>query len=164
MIRATAHAHADALPGAPYASVTLAHDERHLRRKLLTISTGDEVLVDFPSAVALADGDALVLDDGRLVAIRAAEEALYAVTARDQLHLAKLCWHLGNRHLPAEIREDRILIGRDHVIRDMLLGLGAAIEEIVAPFSPERGAYHGHAHHHHEHGHHEQGHHRHHHD
>lgn len=159
MIRATAHAHAGAhagahtgtLPGAPYASVTLAHDERHLRRKLLTVSTGDEVLVDFPSAVALADGDALVLDDGRLVAIRAAEEPLYAVTARDRLHLARLCWHLGNRHLPAEISEDRILIGRDHVIRDMLTGLGATIEEINAPFSPERGAYHSHGHHHHHH-------------
>ncbi|MCR4266523.1 urease accessory protein UreE [Nitratireductor sp. ZSWI3] len=159
MIRATSHAHAGALPGTPFDSVTLAHDERHLRRKLLTLAGGDEVLVDFPAAVALADGDALVLEDGRLVEIRAAHEPLYTVTGRNRLHLARLCWHLGNRHLPAEIREDTILIGRDHVIRDMLAGLGATVREVTAPFSPERGAYHGHGHghdhghhHHHEHG------------
>lgn len=155
MSRATAHLRAGAYDGSPTGHVVLAHDERHLRRRLVALAGGGEVLVDFPETAVLEEGDALVLEDGTLVEVRAAEEALYEVTARDATHLARLCWHLGNRHLPAEIGADRILIGRDHVIRDMLLGLGATVTEITAPFSPERGAYHGHAHgHHHEHGHH----------
>lgn len=149
MLRAISHLSAGTYEGTPVGTVVLAHDERHLRRKLLTLSNGSEVLVDFAKAVALDDGDALVLEDGGLVRISAAPEALYEIAAPDRTHLAKLCWHLGNRHLPAQIGEDRILIGRDHVIRDMLLGLGATVTEITAPFSPERGAYHDHAHHHH---------------
>ena len=152
MKRAVSHVHAGTFTQAA-GRVVLAHDERHLRRRLLTLEDGGEVLVDFPAAVVLADGDALVLEDGALVAVIAAPEPLYAVTARDAVHLARLCWHLGNRHLPAEIGKDRILIGRDHVIRDMLAGLGATVTEIVAPFSPERGAYHGHGHSHDHHGH-----------
>lgn len=157
MKRAVSHAHAGTFAQAAgrvvLAHVVLAHDERHLRRRLLTLEDGGEVLVDFPAAVVLADGDALVLEDGSLVTVAAAREPLYDVTARDANHLAKLCWYLGNRHLPAQIEESRILIGRDHVIRDMLTGLGATVTEIVAPFSPERGAYHGHGHSHDHHGH-----------
>ncbi|MCT7377610.1 urease accessory protein UreE [Chelativorans salis] len=155
MPRAISHAHAGEFDGTPVGHVVLAHDERHLRRKLLTLKEGGDVVVDLPGAVALGHGDALVLEDGSLVEIVAAEELLYEVTARDRNHLAKLCWHLGNRHLPAQIDEERILIGRDHVIREMLLGLGATVREIAAPFSPERGAYHSHSHHHdHDAGHH----------
>lgn len=168
MKRAVSHAHAGTfaqaagrvvlahvvLPHVVLAHVVLAHDERHLRRRLLTLEDGGEVLVDLPAAIVLEDGDALVLEDGSLILVAAAPEPLYEVTARDANHLAKLCWHLGNRHLPAQIEESRILIGRDHVIRDMLLGLGATVEEIAAPFSPERGAYHGHGHSHDHHGHH----------
>lgn len=148
MRRAISHLRAGTYAGTPVGTVVLAHDERHLRRKLVALSNGGEVLVDFAQAIALDDGDALLLEDGGLVEVRAAEEALYEISAHDRTHLAKLCWHLGNRHLPAEIAEVRILIGRDHVIRDMLLGLGATVTEITAPFSPERGAYHGQAHHH----------------
>ncbi|WEX10420.1 urease accessory protein UreE [Chelativorans sp. AA-79] len=151
MPRAISHLHAEQFDGQSSDTIVLAHDERHLRRKLLKSANGMELLVDFPQAVALGHGDALVLEDGSLVRIAAADEPLYEVTARDRTHLAKLCWHLGNRHLPAQIEEERILIGRDHVIRDMLLSLGATIREISAPFSPERGAYHshgGHGHHH----------------
>ncbi len=159
MKRAVSHAHAGTFAQAA-GRVVLAHDERHLRRRLLTLEGGGEVLADLPAAIVLEDGDALVLEDGSLVAVTAAQEPLYAVTARDAVHLARLCWHLGNRHLPAQIEAARILIGRDHVIRDMLVGLGATVDEIVAPFSPERGAYHGHGH---DHGH-SKGHHHHHHD
>lgn len=154
MKRAVSHAHAGTFHEAAAGRVVLAHDERHLRRKLLTLEGGGEVMVDLPAAIVLEDGDALVLEDGARILVSAADEPLYAVTARDAVHLARLCWHLGNRHLPAEIGEDRILIGRDHVIRDMLAGLGATVTQIVAPFSPERGAYHGHGHSHaHGHGH-----------
>ncbi|WP_312797608.1 urease accessory protein UreE [Tianweitania sp.] len=162
MKRAVSHAHGLTSSQEIAGRVVLAHDERHLRRKRLSLQGGGDVLVDFPSAIVLADGDALVLEDGSSIAVSAAQEPLYEITARDPNHLAKLCWHLGNRHLPAQIEEHRILIGRDHVIRDMLIGLGARVSDVEAPFSPERGAYHGHGddhghdhahskHHHHHH-------------
>lgn len=151
MAKATSHAHAGHYSGTPYDHVTLAHDERHLRRKLLTLSGGDQVLVDFPAAVALAHEDVLMLEDGRLVEIRAANEALYEITAKTPEHLSKLCWHIGNRHLSAQIEQHRILIQKDHVIKDMLTHLGADVRDISAPFTPEHGAYHTHETHGHSH-------------
>ena len=138
--------------------VALAHDQRALRRRLLTLDNGLDILVDLPQTVALETGDALKLEDGRFAEILAADEPLYAITASSTTQLAQLCWHIGNRHLPCQIQArsgtpQRLLIGRDHVIKEMLEGLGANVEEISAPFSPLRGAYsgheHGHAHHHH---------------
>lgn len=138
--------------------VELTHDQRAVRRKLLTLDTGLGVLVDLPHTVMLGTGDALRLEDGRFAEIVAAIEPLYAIAGTDALHLAQLCWHIGNRHLPCQIEAHsgvprRLLIARDHVIRAMLDGLGAKVEEIDAPFSPLRGAYSGHSHsHHHHHG------------
>lgn len=160
MIRASKTIPAAEHPADPIATLALRHDERHLRRKLLPLDTGEEVLVDLPGATALETGDALALDDGRLVLIAAAPEPLTRVTASSRAHLVELAWHLGNRHLPAEIHEDFILIVRDRVISQMLKGLQATLEDITAPFSPVRGAYHtgGHTHTHghghtHDHGH-----------
>jgi len=146
MLRATARLPADHGRGIPFDLVVLAHDERRLRRKLLTLAHGDEVLVDFPEAVTLEHGEVLLLEDGRLVEIIAAEEPLHAVTGRDGEHLMRLAWHLGNRHLSAQIERDRILIKRDHVIRDMLVRLGAEVTDVSEPFFPEYGAYHEHSH------------------
>jgi urease accessory protein len=102
--------------------------------------------------VLLADGDALVLEDGRTIRIVAAPEDLYQVKP-GKVPLRHLAWHIGNRHLAAQIDEDRILIRRDHVIRAMLEGLGATVTEVVEQFQPVHGAYHGHDHGHtHEHG------------
>ena len=134
---------------APLHVLALPSDQRHLRRKLLHLPDDDVVMLDLKEAVMLADGDVLLLDTGEYVEIGAVEEPLYAVTARDPLHLTELAWHLGNRHLQVEIGEGRILIQRDPVIRGMLLGLGAAVEEITAAFHPMRGAYHGHGGHDH---------------
>jgi urease accessory protein len=131
--------------------LALAHDERRVRRRLLTLSDGTGVLIDFPTPITLEHGSALPLDDGRTLGIDARPEALYAVTGRDLRHLMQLSWHLGNRHLKTEIESrdglpTRLKILRDHVIRDMLLGLGATVAEVTEPFSPEEGAYaHGHA-------------------
>ena len=111
----------------PFDIIVLTHEERHLRRKVLTLQHGDEVLVDLRWAIALAHGDRLLLDDGRHVEVIAAEEELYAIKARDAASLIELAWHIGNRHLAAQIEPDRILIARDHVIKDMLVGLGADI-------------------------------------
>lgn len=136
----------------------LQHDERHLRRKVITLTNGIKILVDLAKPAILDTGDELLLEDGSTVGITAAQEELYSVTPRDPLHLVELAWHIGNRHLPAAIFSDHILLLRDHVIRSMLEGLGATVDETVAPFNPLRGAYdshgHGHAdddHHHHHH-------------
>jgi urease accessory protein len=128
----------------------LPHDERHLRRRAIELAEGavegGKVLVDLPEPVTLADGDRLVLEDGRQIEIAAAPEELYDIRAKDSVHLAELAWHIGNRHLAAAIEASRILILRDHVIKAMLEGLGATVTDVVEPFSPVRGAYSGHGH------------------
>ncbi|MBO9353745.1 urease accessory protein UreE [Bordetella petrii] len=144
MLRAIAVQHRSTEGQAPAVSlgtIVLAHDERHLRRRALTLASGDKILLDLPEPVVLASGSRLLLEDGTVVDIEAAEEALYAITAKDPVHLVELAWHIGNRHLAAAISADRILILRDHVIKAMLEGLGAAVTEITAPFNPVRGAY-----------------------
>ena len=135
----------------PIDTVTLPHDLRHLRRKLLHLSNGDMVMLDLKEAVLFHDGDRLVLDNGETVEVKAAAEKLFEVRARNTLHLIELAWHLGNRHLPAQIEDDRIVILRDHVIRSMLQGLGATVLDVEEPFQPARGAYHSHGSHDHGH-------------
>ena len=167
MLRAVSHSHGG---GEPFGTISLDHAGRHLRRKLVTTDQGEKIMVDLPEPVLFADGDRLVLEDGRAIAIVAAEEQLYEVRPGPVCPLRHLAWHLGNRHLPAQIDEDRILIQRDHVIRAMLEGLGASVREVVARFQPVHGAYHAHGHDHdhgHSHGHdhdHGDGYHHHHHD
>ena len=144
--------------GTPFDLVVLDHQERHLRRRRISLVHEDSVMVDLPSTVLLEHGDVLELDDGRLVEVIAAEETLHEVTGHNARELAELAWHIGNRHLAAQIEERRILILCDPVIRDMLLGLGAHVREVSEPFHPARGAYSGHAHDHghghdHHHGH-----------
>jgi urease accessory protein len=144
MLRAISHLPAHHGRGAPLDTITLAHDERRLRRKLLTCAGGTEVMVDFPSTVTLDHDGALELDNGQLIAIVAAPELLYAVHARSTAHLVRLAWHIGNRHTSAQLEEGRILIKRDHVLRTMLEGLGAEVADVTEPFFAEHGAYHSH--------------------
>lgn len=129
--------------------VVLDYAERFLRRKRLTTAGGDTLQVDLPEAVSLEDGDALVLESGGAVAVEAAAEPLVEVTAPPAA-LARLAWHIGNRHTPAEIADGRIRVQRDRVIEDMLARLGASLRPVMAPFRPEGGAYgHGRTHGHH---------------
>lgn len=151
MLRAISHAHETAAK--PFGSVVLDSSERHLRRKVITTDQGDKVMVDLPRAVLFSDGDVLLLEDGRTIAIIAAREKLYEITPGANVPLSHLAWHLGNRHLAAQIEPERILIQRDHVIRDMLLGLGATVTEVIERFQPVHGAYHHHQDHGHGHGH-----------
>lgn len=132
-------------------TLTLDFDTRHRRRIRLTTDYGEDILLDLPKTVAMADGDGLQLDDGNWLRIRAAAEPLVEVKHADPHQLVRLAWHLGNRHLPTEIREDSLLIRPDHVIEDMLRGFGAELLKIEAPFQPEGGAYGStqHSHHHH---------------
>jgi urease accessory protein len=128
---------------APADTIVLDFDDRHRRRMAMTGTRGLEFLLDLEHAVALRGGDALVLDDGRLVEVIAAPEPLIEIKGRDPQHLVRLAWHLGNRHLPTQITLKALRIRRDHVIAEMLKGLGARILDIEAPFDPEGGAYEG---------------------
>jgi urease accessory protein len=138
-------------------SVVLDHEDRHRRRIALTGEKGLEVLLDLEKATVLNDGDALKLEDGSLVLVTAAPEKLVRITAHNPKRLVKVAWHIGNRHTPAEIGEEEIFIQADHVLEEMVRGLGAEVTSVERPFQPERGAYdqggHGHDHGHHHHGH-----------
>ncbi|WP_170588892.1 urease accessory protein UreE [Ruegeria arenilitoris] len=131
-----------------HGTVMLNYEDRFLRRRMLRTAQNEEFLVDLSQTTSLDGGDAFELADGRLIEVVAAEEDLFAVTGPD---LTRLAWHIGNRHTPCQIEPDRLVIRRDHVIRDMLLKLGATVQDIRAPFRPEGGAYghgrtHGHSH------------------
>jgi urease accessory protein len=139
-------------------TVVLDFDDRHRRRKRMTATRGLDFLLDLPEAVALRGGDALVLDDGRLVEVVAAPEHLLEIRAADPTQLVRVAWHLGNRHLPTQIAGRGLRIRHDHVIEAMVEGLGARVTHIEAPFDPEGGAYSGGGHHGHDHGHHGHGH------
>ncbi len=127
-------------------TVTLDYDQRHRRRVSLTTDSGDPFLLDLPRATALRDGDGLRLEDGGYVTVRSAPEALVEITCDTPDDLVRIAWHLGNRHLPTQLLGERILIRDDHVIVEMLQGLGATTKSIHAPFDPEGGAYGGHHH------------------
>ena len=128
-------------------TLTLDFDARHRRRIRLTADQGEDVLLDLPKAIAMADGDGLQLDDGRWLEVQAATEPIVEVRHKNSHQLARLAWHLGNRHLPTEIRDQVLRIRPDHVIEDMLLGFGADLARMQVPFQPEGGAYTGDGHH-----------------
>jgi urease accessory protein len=134
----------------PVDTVVLNFDDRHRRRMAMTGTRGFEFLLDLEEAVALRGGDALVLEDARLVEVVAAPEPLIEIRGADPQHLVRIAWHLGNRHLPTQIVGKGLRIRKDHVIEDMVRGLGARVIDIEAPFDPEGGAYsgdgHGHGH------------------
>src|SRR6516165_11839475 len=105
--------------------VVLDAHERHRRRIALTGERGTTFLLDLPQATALRDGDGLVLDDGSIVRIVGRPEPLVEIAAANAHELARLAWHIGNRHVDVEIVGDRLRMRRDHVIEDMLRRLGA---------------------------------------
>ena len=135
--------------------VILDADERHRRRIVLTGEKGTRFLLDLPEAVSLRNGDGLVLDDGTIVRVEGKPEPLIEVSAADASALARLSWHLGNRHTEMQIVGEKLRIRRDHVLEEMLNNLGATLHPVDAVFEPERGAYgHDHSHDHgHSHGH-----------
>src|SRR6267154_181337 len=143
MIRATQVRGQHRWTVAPADTVVLDFDGRHGRRMAMTGTHGLEFLLDLENAVALRGGDALVLDDGRLIEVVAAPEPLLEIRGTDPHHLVRVAWHLGNRHLPTQIMAKGLRIRRDHVIEAMVKGLGARVIEIEAPFDPEGGAYAG---------------------
>ena len=136
--------------------VVLDAQDRHRRRVVLVGEQGATYLLDLPKPAQLRDGDGLLLEDGSIVRVTGKPEPLVEISAVNARELARLAWHIGNRHTEVQIVGDRLRIRRDHVLEDMLHGLGAELTYIEASFDPETGAYdhgdldraHGHGHNH----------------
>ena len=158
MLRADRVLRAGTWSGEPLDSVVLDFDERYRRRMVMTGVGGLAFLLDLPEAAMLRGGDGLRLEDGRIVEVVAAPEPLTEIRAQDPLALMRVAWHLGNRHVAAELLPKALRIRRDSLIEDMARTLGARTIALEAPFNPEGGAYvqpeaHGPTHHHHHHDH-----------
>ena len=126
--------------------VSLDYEGRFLRRKRLVTDSGEPFLVELPETVSLSSTDGFLLDDNRVVAIKAKSESLLKVKHAE---LSRIAWHIGNRHTPCQVELDHLLIKEDCVMEDLLSLLGADIEKLQAPFFPEGGAYgHGRTHKH----------------
>jgi urease accessory protein len=136
--------------------IVLDAQDRHRRRVVFVGEHGATYLLDLPKPILLRDGDGLMLDDGSMVQVTGKPEPLVEISAASPHELARIAWHIGNRHTEMQLAGDKFRIRRDHVLEDMLRGLGAMLTFIEAPFDPESGAYdHGHApgyerHHHHD--------------
>ena len=142
-------------PNAP--TLTLTWEQRQRSRLRVTLDDGREAGLLLPRGTALRDGDALASEDGELVRLVAAAETLSRVDCADGLTLARAAYHLGNRHVPLCIEPGCLYYQHDHVLDDLVRGLGLKVQFEKRPFEPEPGAYqgqgtaHGHAHHHHAH-------------
>lgn len=135
---------------APADHTSLTYEDRFLRRKVLTLASGAQLMVDLPQTTSLNHGGVLITTDNAEIRIEAATEPLLAVTGAS---LHRIAWHVGNRHTPCQIEDTRLLIQRDQVMADMLSKIGATVIEVTEPFTPEGGAYgqgrtHGHDHSH----------------
>jgi len=124
------------------ASVTLDYDDRHRRRIRLRTDDDRAVQLDLADATRLSHGDGLKLEEGGFVRVNAADEPVADLRCHGLIETARMAWHVGNRHIPVEVREDGTLrIRDDHVIVAMAERLGAHVSRLRGPFSPEPGAY-----------------------
>lgn len=128
-------------------SIVLDAQDRHRRRVVFVGEQGATYLLDLPRSAQLRDGDGLLLEDGSLVRVTGKPEPLVEIAASSAHELARIAWHLGNRHTEVQIVGDTLRIRHDHVLEEMLRGLGARLTQIDAAFEPEAGAY-GHHHEH----------------
>ncbi len=125
--------------------VTLPFELRQKSRQRLRLDSGREAALFLPPGTTLDDGSLVVADDGTTVAVRAAIEEVSVVRGKDAHSLARACYHLGNRHVALQIGDGWLRYQPDHVLDDMVRGLGLEVRREQAPFQPERGAYHSHA-------------------
>jgi urease accessory protein len=143
-------------PSACTSTLTLPFESRVRSRLRVTLDDGDEAGLFLERGVVLRDGDCLASDEGVVVQIRAAAETVSSLRCEDPLLLARACYHLGNRHVPLQIEPGLLRYQHDHVLDDMLHGMGLEVRVEQAPFEPEPGAYgeyggghaHGHTHEH----------------
>ena len=131
----------------PYGELVLPFDLRIRSRLRTRLVSGEEAVLKTERGAVLRGGDCLKSEDGRVVRVASAPEKVMHVTCANQFELTRAAYHLGNRHVPVEIGDGYLRIAADHVLGDMLLGLGAKVQQLEAPFEPESGAYgggHGH--------------------
>jgi urease accessory protein len=131
----------------PYGELVLPFDLRIRSRLRTRLASGEEAVLKTERGAVLRGGECLKSEDGRVVRVSAAQEKVLHIACVNQFELTRAAYHLGNRHVPVEIGDRYLRIAADHVLGDMLLGLGAKVEEMDAPFEPESGAYGGHGHH-----------------
>lgn len=141
---------------APDASVTLPYDLRQKSRQRVTLDSGEEAGLFLPRGTVLRGGDLLESEDGLIIEVNAAPEQVSVAQTDDHLLMLRACYHLGNRHVPVQIAEHQVRYLHDHVLDEMVRGLGLTLSLETLPFEPEGGAYHSHSHshshsHHHEH-------------
>lgn len=138
--------------------ITLPREERYRRRIMCKTDCGLPFLLDLAEATYLPNGAGLLTDQGDVILVEAAQEELLEITAATPIILSRIAWHIGNRHTPAEITERALYIQPDHVLAEMVRGLGGNVQTVSRPFEPEGGAYGGHSSleqgHHHHHAHH----------
>jgi urease accessory protein len=142
--------------GTAAATVTLSYDQRCKSRQRLKLDDGSEAALMLERGTVLADGALLAADDGLIVLVRAAPETLSVVRTSDALALARAAYHLGNRHVPLQIKSGELSYQHDHVLDDLVVALGLTVGVATAPFQPDGGAYgraHTHAHGDHDHEH-----------
>ncbi len=154
MIRATRVFPADAWSHVATDTVVLDFDHRRRRRLRMQGEGGLDFILDLPEAVAIRDGDGLLLEDGRIVAVKAADEPLLEVHASDAAHLTRLAWQLGNGHVPVQVEAGRLLVREEDGVAAMLAELDATTARVQAPFEPEGDVADNHDHvhgHHHSH-------------
>ena len=128
--------------------VVLDADDRLRRRIVLTTEKGQKLLLDFPQPMMLRDGDGLVLEDGSVVVVAGQAEELLELSTKAPLDFVRLAWHIGNRHTDVQFTGNALRIRQDHVLEEMVKGLGARVKPLEAPVDPEPAAPHGHAHSH----------------
>lgn len=129
--------------------LVLPFDRRQKSRLRVRLESGEEAGLMLERGTILRGGDCLQADDGRVILVVAADEPVLHVTADNPQQLARAAYHLGNRHVPLQVGDGWLRLEQDHVLKDMILGLGVYAVELSGPFEPEAGAYGGgHRHHH----------------
>lgn len=121
--------------------IVLDAQDRHRRRVVFVGEHGATYLLDLPKPTQLHNGDGLLLEDGSMVRVAGKPEPLVEISAENPQELVRIAWHIGNRHTAVQLIGDKLRIHRDHVLEDMLRGIGASLTFLEAPFEPENGAY-----------------------
>ena len=118
--------------------ISLSYDERFLRRKKLVSDNGFEFLVNLPKTKSLSQNQAFKLENGNFIVIKSKKESLLEISGNN---LMQLIWHIGNRHIPCQIKQNKIFIQNDKIIEDMIKKLGGKVKAVKQTFTPEGGAY-----------------------
>jgi len=129
----------------PDDTVALIYDERQKSRQKITTRNGVVLGLFLPRGTILRHGDILLADDGSCIRVEAAPEQLSVIESHDDFQLLRAAYHLGNRHVMLQIAPGKLAYQHDHVLDDMVRGLGLVVDCVTAQFHPEAGAYHSHA-------------------